>query len=225
MGKESKICENPNDLHHPHAEKLTTIFWSFLKIGAVLFGGGYAMLPLLEDEIVKRRKWATHDEMSDTFALSQLIPGVVAINASMLIGHRLRGASGTFAATLGVIGVPFLLILAYAIAFDRFREAQWLLNATAGLRPAVAGMMLGVACTLFVRARKTRLGLIVSLTTAALVLVFNVSAVTVILGGVGCGVASFFLAKTQRCKDAKNKNENPCVSASSRLCEKEKKGK
>jgi len=181
-------------------EKLTTIFWSFLKIGAVLFGGGYAMLPLLENEIVRRRKWATHDEMSDTFALSQLIPGVVAINASMLIGHRLRGARGTLAATLGVIGVPFCVILTYAIAFDHFRESQWLLNATAGLRPAVAGMMLGIAYTLFMRARQTRLGLIVSLTAATLVLIFNVSAVTVILGGVGGGGAYYFLAETQRRK-------------------------
>ena len=178
-----------------HQEKLRTIFWSFLKIGAVMFGGGYAMLPLLESEIVRRRKWSSHEEMTDTFAMSQLIPGVVAINAAMLIGHRLRGANGTLAATLGVVGVPFFVILAYAIAFDYFREAQWLLNATSGLRPAVAGMMLGVAYTLFMRARKTRLGLAVSLAAAALVLGFGVSAVTVILGGVGSGILWHLLAR------------------------------
>ena len=175
-------------------EKLTAIFWSFLKIGAVMFGGGYAMLPLLEREIVTRRKWATHEEMTDTFALSQLIPGVVAINAAMLTGHRLRGANGTWAATLGVIGIPFLVMLAYAAAFDSFREAPWLLNATAGLRPAVAGLMLGMAYTLFNRARKTRLGLAVSLAAAALVLGLGVSAVAVILGGVGCGTAWHLIA-------------------------------
>jgi len=178
-----------------HQEKLRTIFWSFLKIGAVMFGGGYAMLPLLESEIVRRRKWSSHEEMTDTFAMSQLIPGVVAINAAMLIGHRLRGANGTLAATLGVVGVPFFVILAYAIAFDYFREAQWLLNATSGLRPAVAGMMLGVAYTLFMRARKTRLGLAVSLAAAALVLGFGVSAVTVILGGVGSGILWHLLTR------------------------------
>jgi len=169
-------------------ESLSTIFWSFLKIGAVLFGGGYAMLPLLENEIVKRRKWCSHEEMTDTFAMSQLIPGVVAINATMLVGHRLRGAIGTLAATLGIVGVPFLVILAYAIAFDHFRDAQWLQNATAGLRPAVAGMMLGVAYTLFMRARKTRLGLVVSLVAAVLVFVLKVSAVTVIVCGIVCGI-------------------------------------
>jgi chromate transporter len=222
MGIKSTICENPDNLRHLRAEKLAAIFWSFLKVGAVLFGGGYAMLPLLENEIVRRRKWSSHDEMCDTFALAQLIPGVVAINTAMFIGHRLRGARGTLAATLGVIGVPFFVILAYAIAFDRFREAQWLINATAGLRPAVAGMMLGIAYTLFMRTRKTRLGLAVSLIAVTLVFGFNVSAVTVILSGVGCGIISFFLAETRRCKDAKDKNKNLCASASLRLCEKEK---
>ena len=179
-------------------ERLAVIFVSFLKIGAVLFGGGYAMLPLLENEIVRRRKWCTHEEMTDTFAMAQLIPGVVAINAAMLIGHRLRGANGTWVATLGVVGVPFFVILAYAMAFDRFRDAQWLLDATAGLRPAVAGMMLGVAYTLFMRARKTRLGLVVSLTAAVFVLALKVSAVTVILGGIGCGVAWHLIARRRK---------------------------
>ncbi|MCL1922131.1 MAG: chromate transporter [Kiritimatiellaeota bacterium] len=178
-----------------HQEKLATIFWSFLKIGAVLFGGGYAMLPLLENEVVRRRGWCDADEMADTFAMAQLIPGVIAINATMLIGHRLRGARGTLAATLGVIAVPFLAILAYAAAFDHFREAQWLLNATAGLRPAVAGMMLGVAYTLFNRARKTRLGLAVSIAAAALVLGLKVSAVAVILCGIGCGILWHLLVR------------------------------
>ena len=200
--KSSKSCQKKlrdsatlREDHNPEIppekeESLTAIFWSFLKIGAVLFGGGYAMLPLLENEIVKHRKWCTPDEMCDTFAMAQLIPGVIAINAAMLTGHRLRGARGTLAATLGVIGAPFLALLAYAVAFDRFRESPWLLNATAGLRPAVAGMMLGVAYTLFTRTRKTRLGLAASLTAAALVL--RVSAAAVILSGIGCGILWHF---------------------------------
>ncbi|MCL2104480.1 MAG: chromate transporter [Kiritimatiellaeota bacterium] len=190
-------------------EKLTTIFWSFLKIGAVLFGGGYAMLPLLENEIVRRRKWCSHEEMSDTFAMAQLIPGVVAINTAMLVGHQLRGARGTIAATLGVVGVPFAVLLAYAIAFDRFREARWLLDATAGLRPAVAGMMLGMAYTLFTRARKTRLGLAVSLAAVALVLVFKVSAVAVILGGAGGGIIWHLLSsRIESNRDGSTRLEN-----------------
>lgn len=169
-------------------EKLTTIFWSFCKIGSVMFGGGYAMLPLLEKEITRNRKWCTQEEMVDTFAIAQLIPGVVAVNTSMFVGHRLRGWRGTIAATLGIIAVPFVVILAYAIAFDYFSETKWLEHATAGLRPAVAGMMLGMAYTLFRRTGKTLLGVVVFLAVALLVLGLGVSAVQVIIAGILSGL-------------------------------------
>lgn len=168
-------------------EKLRTIFWSFFKIGALLFGGGYAMLPLLEREVTEHRKWCTKEEMVDTFALAQLIPGVVAINTSMFVGHRLRGWRGTIAAMLGIITVPIIVILAYAAAFDYFREAQWLAHATAGLRPAVAGMMLGMAYTLFRRTGTTVLGVGVTVVVAFLVLGLGISAVQVIITGVVLG--------------------------------------
>ena len=169
-------------------EKLRTIFWSFCKIGAMLFGGGYAMLPLLEKEITAHRKWCTEEEMVDTFALAQLIPGVVAINTAMFVGHRLRGWRGTIAAMLGVITVPIIVILSYAAAFDYFSDAQWLIHATAGLRPAVAGMMLGMAYILFRRTGRTVLGVVVSGVVAFLVLGLGVSAVQVIIAGVLIGL-------------------------------------
>jgi chromate transporter len=116
------------------------------------------------------------------------VPGVVAINTAMLIGHHLRGFWGTVAATLGVVFAPFFVILAYAVAFDQMAGSKLLNDAMAGLRPAVAGLMLGVAYTLFSRSRKTRLGLVVAVLVTALVLVCGVSAVRVILAGVAAGV-------------------------------------
>jgi chromate transporter len=170
---------------------LGAIFISFAKIGAVLFGGGYAMLPLLEREVVNRRKWCRFEEMADFYAMAQLIPGVIAVNTSMLIGHRLRGAAGTLAATAGVIFVPVLVILAYAAAFDRMADNKLLLSAMAGLRPAVAGMMAGVAFTMFNRSRKTRLGLVVSLCVVLLVLVCRFSAVAVIVASLAVGTIRY----------------------------------
>ena len=146
------------------------------------------MLPLLEREITENRKWATQEEMVDTFALAQLIPGVVAINTSLFIGHRLRGWRGTLVAMLGIIAVPFVVILAYAMAFDYFRDTQWLAQATAGLRPAVAGMMLGMAYTLFRRTGTTRLGVIATVAVVVLVLGLGVSAVHVIIAGIVAGI-------------------------------------
>ncbi len=156
------------------------------------------MLPLLEREVVDRRKWCRLEEMTDYYAMAQLVPGVVAVNTAMLIGHRLRGFWGTVAATLGVVLAPFLVILAYAIAFDQMRDSTLLANAMSGLRPAVAGLMLGVAYTMFMRSCKTRLGTGVSLAVAFLTLVCGVSAVTVILLGVAVGIGWFVLEARRR---------------------------
>ncbi|MBP5320888.1 MAG: chromate transporter [Kiritimatiellae bacterium] len=164
------------------------LFISFLKIGAMLFGGGYAMLPLLEREVVNRRGWCAQEEMTDFYAMAQLVPGVIAVNTAMLIGHRLRGLFGTVMATLGVVCVPFLIILAYGIVFDTIADISVLKRAMAGLRPAVAGMMLGTAWTLFKRTGKTRLGVAVTLTVLALSFLFHVNAVALILAGIAGGI-------------------------------------
>jgi len=113
------------------------------------------------------------------------------VNTAMLIGHRLRGFPGTVAATLGVVAAPFFVILAYAVAFDRMRESVLLADAMSGLRPAVAGLMVGVAFTLFARSRTTHLGCVVSRGVTFLTLVCGVSAVTVILLGVAAGAGWF----------------------------------
>ena len=177
---------------------LGQIFVSFTKVGAVLFGGGYAMLPLLEREVVNRRKWCRFEEMADYYAMAQLVPGVVAVNTAMLIGYQLRGFWGTLAATVGVVCAPFFVILAYAVAFDQMTGSKLLADAMSGLRPAVAGLMLGVAYTMFNRSRKTRLGLVVSVLVAFLVLVCGVSAVNVILLGVAAGLIWFAATARKR---------------------------
>jgi chromate transporter len=177
---------------------LGQIFVSFTKVGAVLFGGGYAMLPLLEREVVDKRGWCRCEEMTDYYAMAQLVPGVVAVNTSMLIGHHLRGFWGTVAATLGVVFAPFFVILAYAVAFDQMASSKLLSDAMSGLRPAVAGLMLGVAYTLFSRSRKTRVGLVVSILVTVLVLGCGVSAVKVILAGVAAGVLWYAASALRR---------------------------
>lgn len=172
---------------------LMQIFVSFAKIGAVLFGGGYAMLPLLEREVVSRRCWCGEQEMVDYFAMAQLVPGVIAVNTSMLIGHHLRGFMGTVVAMVGVVLVPFFVLLAYALAFDSLENIAILKDAMGGLRPAVAGLMAGVAYKMFNRSCKSHLGLVVSLITAFLALVVGVPAVWLIISGVLAGVLWYLI--------------------------------
>ena len=175
----------------PQKVTLVQVFVSFAKVGAVLFGGGYAMLPLLEREVVKRRGWCRIEEMTEYYAMSQLIPGVVAVNTAMLIGHRLRGFWGTVAATVGVVAAPFFVILAYAMAFDQMCGSDLLASAMSGLRPAVAGLMLGTAYTMFMRGRGTALGLWVPALVLALTFGCGMNAVNVILSGVAAGLGLF----------------------------------
>ena len=87
------------------------LFLIFVKIGAILLGGGYVILPILTNEFVEKRKLVNHDELLDYFALSQSLPGIIAANISMFVGYKLRGKIGAIIAMLGVITVPFIIII------------------------------------------------------------------------------------------------------------------
>ena len=164
------------------------IFASFAKIGALLIGGGYAMLPLLEDEIVRRRKWATSEEVTDYFALAQLLPGVIAINTAMLAGNRLRGLWGNLAAALGVVSVPFALIAAYAVAYSQMHAYPLVAKVLEGVRPAVAGMMLAMGCNMARKSAKGAWGIVFVVAVAAVAVVWNPPLVLFILAAIAAGI-------------------------------------
>ena len=167
---------------------LLTIFASFAKIGALLIGGGYAMLPLLEDELVRRKKWATSEEVSDYFALAQLLPGVIAINTAMLAGNRLRGLRGNLAAAIGVVSVPFALIAAYAVAYSQMHAYPVVMRVLEGVRPAVAGMMLAMGCNMARKSAKGAWGIVFVAVVATVAVVWNPPIVLFILAAVAAGV-------------------------------------
>ena len=177
------------------------IFVSFVKIGAVLIGGGYAMLPLLEDEVVRRRKWATSEEMSDFFALAQVLPGVIAINTAMLVGNRLRGLAGNLAASLGLLVVPFSLIVAYAIAYTSAQDLPVVMRVLEGVRPAVAGMMLGMGLNMMLKSARTAWAVAVAVGACGAVLLWNPPMVWIILGAIGTGLVWNWFAM-RRVEDA-----------------------
>ena len=158
---------------------------SFAKIGAMLIGGGYAMLPLLEEEVVRRRKWATSEEMVDFFALAQVLPGVIAINTAMLVGNRLRGLAGNVAAAVGLLVVPFTLIVAYAIAYASAQDMPVVMRVLEGVRPAVAGMMLGMGLNMVRKSARTAWALAVAL---GAVLLWNPPMAWMIVGAIVVGI-------------------------------------
>jgi len=113
------------------------LVWSFFKVGILTFGGGYAMLPMLQREIVERRGWATEEELLDYYAIGQCTPGVIAVNTATFIGSRKKGVLGGFLATLGVILPSLLIITAIAALLTNFAEIPAVQHALAGIRVAV----------------------------------------------------------------------------------------
>lgn len=167
---------------------LFSMFLSFAKIGAFLIGGGYAMLPLLEDEIVRRKRWSTSEEVSDFFALAQLLPGVIAVNTAMLVGNRLRGLAGNVVAALGVVSVPFALIAAYAVAYSQLSDMPAVMKVLEGVRPAVAGMMLAMGWNMMRKSAKGAWGMALALGVAAAAVAWNPPIVLFIIAAIAAGV-------------------------------------
>lgn len=117
------------------------LFLSFLRIGALSFGGGYAMLPMMEAEIVDKNHWATNEEMIDYYALAQCTPGAISVNVATFIGGRIAGAPGAVAATLGLVFPSLVIICIIAAFLGNVADAAVVKNAFAGIRVGVAVLM------------------------------------------------------------------------------------
>ena len=124
---------------------MNTIYWeafrTFFRIGIFTLGGGYAMIPLIEDEVVNRHKWVAKEEMLDLIAIAQSCPGVFAINISIFIGYKLRKVRGAIATAVGTALPSFLIILAIAIFFKQFEDNRVIAAIFRGIRPAVVALI------------------------------------------------------------------------------------
>ena len=120
---------------------LLDIFWSFLKIGAFTFGGGYAMIPLIQHEVIHRRRWIEERDFLDLLTLAQTAPGPIALNTAVFVGYKRRGYLGALSAILGVIVPSFLVILVVAIFFASIRDNAYVDAAFKGMRPAVVALI------------------------------------------------------------------------------------
>ena len=121
--------------------ELLDIFWSFLKIGAFTFGGGYAMIPLIQHEVIHRRRWIEERDFLDLLTLAQTAPGPIALNTAVFVGYKRRGYLGALSAIMGVIVPSFLIILVVAIFFASIRDNAYVDAAFKGMRPAVVALI------------------------------------------------------------------------------------
>ena len=129
--------------------ELIKLFTTFFRIGLFTFGGGYAMLPMLEREIVEKNNWSTRADILDYFAISQCIPGIIAANTATIIGYTRRRAWGALFATVGVISPSIIIITIIAAALSNFMDYQPVMSAFAGVRAGVTALIFAAAINLF----------------------------------------------------------------------------
>lgn len=164
---------------------LLDIFWSFLKIGAFTFGGGYAMIPLIQHEVIHRRRWIEERDFLDLLTLAQTAPGPIALNTAVFVGYKRRGYLGALSAIMGVIVPSFLVILVVAIFFASIRDNAYVDAAFKGMRPAVVALIVAPIIGL---TKGMRWWLVaVALAVALVVWYFGISPVWFLIAGAVVG--------------------------------------
>ena len=159
---------------------LSKLFTTFFRIGVFTFGGGYAMIPLIEKDIVERNRWIERKDFIDLLAVAQSAPGIFAVNIAVFIGYRLRGTRGSVAAAMGCVVPSVVIILLIALFFRQFRHIPVVNNIFMGLRPAVVAL---IAVPVFTVAKSAGIGwttVWIPILSALLIVAFGVSPVYVI---------------------------------------------
>ena len=128
------------------------LFLTFAKVGVMTFGGGYAMLPILQREVVENKGWATEEELTDYFAIGQCTPGIIAVNTATFIGQKNKGALGGIIATLGVVFPSLIIISLLAGVITQFSHLAWVNHAFGGIRVCVCILILNAVVKLYKKA-------------------------------------------------------------------------
>ncbi len=162
------------------------LFWTFFKIGAFTFGAGYAMIPMIEKEVVDKKKWFERDDFYNRFTLAQSAPGPFSLNTAVFVGYKEKGVAGALAAVLGAVLPSFAIILLIALCLDDFRDNPTVDSSFKGIRPAVVALITVPFIKMLVR-----LGWgfrILALTVACVVFFIGISPVYLLLGAAVLGI-------------------------------------
>lgn len=169
-------------------ENLRKLFLAFFKIGAFTFGGGYAMLPLIQKEVVDKQKWMKEEEILDVFAIAQSVPGVIAINSAMFVGKRVAGTFGAISAALGVILPSFMIILILASLLIKYRDNEILDKVFTGIRAASAALILLTAIRMAKKAVTNKWGIAIAFIAFLIIVIFDIHAIWAVIIGASYGI-------------------------------------
>ena len=167
------------------ARKVSNLYWesfkTFFKIGIFTLGGGYAMIPLIEEEVVNKKQWVSKDEMLDLIAIAQSCPGVFAINIATFIGYKLKKTRGAIATTVGTALPSFLIILVIAMFFSQFKDNPYVAAIFKGIRPAVVALIAVPTFNMGKRAQLNKWTIWIPVVSALLIWLLGVSPIWIIV--------------------------------------------
>ena len=164
------------------------LFWTFFKIGAFTLGGGYAMIPLVQREVVDHRGWMGEEEFLDLIALAQSAPGVIAVNTAVFVGYKIAGKRGVLMSVLGATLPSFLIILAIAMCFKHFRSNPHVEAVFKGIRPAVVALIAAPLYKMAKAAKVTWKNLWIPVAAALLIWLSGVNPVVIIIVAIAGGL-------------------------------------
>ncbi len=167
-------------------KKLFSIFWVFFKIGAFTFGGGYAMIPLIQRETAESRRWVSNEDILEIIAIAESTPGPIAINSATFIGYKVAGVLGSVFATVGVVLPSFVIIYIISSVLRQFQEIKAVQYAFAGIRAGVLALILKAMWSMYKQCQKSIFAYAIMAFAFVSVVVFDLSLLVVIIA---CAVA------------------------------------
>ena len=179
-----------------NGKTLWQVFWSFFKIGAFTFGGGYAMIPLIQNEAVEKRHWVTDEDILEVVAIAESTPGPIAINSATFVGYKAAGILGSVCATLGVVLPSFVIILALSFVLQQFQNVVAVQYAFQGIRAGVLALLVKALWTMYQKSPKGWAGYVVIGASFILTAIFDINVIFVIIGCAVFGlVTSLYLER------------------------------
>lgn len=172
--------------HEQHS--LLQLFWAFLKISPVTFGGGFVMMPLIKREVVDKKNWIKEEEIIDSFALAQSAPGSVGVNAAVFVGYRIAGIKGALTATLGMMIPTFLIVIMLSLLFLAVRDNQLVEAAFKGIRPAVVALIAYAAITTARSSIRDKTAFVILGVAVGFLVIFHMHPVLMIVAGMVSGM-------------------------------------
>lgn len=174
------------------------LYWAFLRIGGLTFGGGLSMLPMLKYELVEKKQWLSEEELLDCYAIGQCTPGIIAVNTATFVGYKKQGIGGGIVATLGMVTPSLVIITLIAACLENFMDNPWLQHALMGVRGIVCALMLNTVINLAKKSLVDVFTCVICAAVLVLCLVTDIPTILIVVVSAALGILAERLKKSRK---------------------------